>query len=79
MQLVSDIIRLKFQLHGIKNKSLIFSDLFLIYSCCASIVCSEELDTDGFAEGDVLMGVGEEACVGVAPEDLDFVAVAATA
>ena len=25
------------------------------------------------------MGVGEEACVGVSPEDLDFVAVAATA
>ncbi len=32
---------------------------------------------DGFAEDDVLMGVGEEACVTVSLEDLNLVAIAA--
>ena len=43
------------------------------------IIGSIELDADGFAEGDVLVGVGEKSCVLVAAEDLDLVAVAATA
>ena len=43
------------------------------------IMSLEELDADGFAEGDVLMGVGEEACVAVSLEYLDLVAVAAAA
>lgn len=38
-----------------------------------------ELDADGVAEGDVLVGVGQESCGHVTAEDLDFVAVAAAA
>ena len=43
------------------------------------IICLEELDADGFAQGDVLMGIGEETCGAVTLEDLDLVAVAAAA
>ena len=57
------------------SENRIFTDAY-DYS---SVICLEELDADGLAQGDVLMRVGEETCVGVAPEDLDLVAVTATA
>ena len=41
-------------------------------------LCLEELDADGFTEGYVLMGVGEESCVSVTSEHLDLVTIAAT-
>ena len=51
----------------------------LLQHCYVECYCLEELDADGFAQGNVLVGVGEEACVGVASEDLNLVAVAAAA
>ncbi len=41
--------------------------------------CLEELDADGLAQEDVLMGIGEETCGAVTLEDLNLVAVAAAA